>query len=54
MPGLDEIETRVMDQTQRLLPVMENGTVIGVITRTDLLNFMVNRNTHKKAWNRGH
>jgi len=36
-----EIQEKIIDSKQRILPVMENSTVIGVITRTDLLNFLV-------------
>jgi tRNA nucleotidyltransferase (CCA-adding enzyme) len=35
-----EIRTLIIDGNQRLLPVVENGTVIGVITRTDLMMVM--------------
>ncbi|HPJ08752.1 MAG TPA: CBS domain-containing protein, partial [Deltaproteobacteria bacterium] len=35
-----EIRTLVIDGNQRLLPVVENRTAIGVITRTDLMRIM--------------
>ncbi|MFO7885947.1 MAG: CBS domain-containing protein [Desulfobacteraceae bacterium] len=38
---LPEIENKIMDGKQRILPVVEKNTVIGVLTRTDLLNFLV-------------
>lgn len=38
---LSEIQKKIIEGKQRLLPVMENGRVIGVITRTDLLNMLV-------------
>ncbi len=31
----------IIDQRQRLVPVVENDKVIGVVTRTDLINWMV-------------
>jgi tRNA nucleotidyltransferase (CCA-adding enzyme) len=51
--GLIEIESRIMDEKQRLLPVMEDSRVIGVITRTDLLNFLVHRSKDEKASRHG-
>ena len=36
-----EIQEKIIGDKQRLLPVTENGRVIGVITRTDLLNILV-------------
>ena len=39
--GLDEIQEKIIDNKQRILPVMEKGTIAGVITRTDLLNILV-------------
>ncbi len=36
-----EIQEKIIGDKQRLLPVTENGRVIGVITRTDLLNVLV-------------
>ncbi len=41
---LSEIEQKIIDQKQRVIPVMENNTIVGAITRTDLLNFLVERN----------
>lgn len=38
--SLGEIRALVIDGNQRLLPVMENHRVIGVITRTDLMRAM--------------
>ena len=51
--GLVEIESRIMDDKQRLLPVMEDGKVVGVITRTDLLNFLVHRSKDEQAARHG-
>jgi tRNA nucleotidyltransferase (CCA-adding enzyme) len=38
---LSEIQQKIIGNNQRLLPVMENDRVVGVITRTDLLNILV-------------
>ncbi|MFH1091625.1 MAG: CBS domain-containing protein, partial [Pseudomonadota bacterium] len=35
-----EIRTLIVEQKQRVLPVVENGQAVGVITRTDLLNIL--------------
>jgi tRNA nucleotidyltransferase (CCA-adding enzyme) len=39
--ALAEIQEKIIGNKQRLLPVTENGRIIGVITRTDLLNILV-------------
>ncbi len=41
---LAEIEQKVIDLKQRVVPVIENRVIVGVITRTDLLNFLVEHN----------
>jgi tRNA nucleotidyltransferase (CCA-adding enzyme) len=43
LPDADivEIQNKIIGNKQRILPVMENGNVAGVITRTDLLNTLV-------------
>lgn len=38
---LTEIQQKIIENKQRLLPVMDNGAITGVITRTDLLNILV-------------
>jgi len=38
---LVEIQQKIIDHKQRILPVMENNRIAGVITRTDLLNILV-------------
>jgi tRNA nucleotidyltransferase (CCA-adding enzyme) len=38
-----EIQDKIIGNKQRILPVMEDGTVVGVITRTDLLNTLVQK-----------
>ncbi len=40
---LIEIQKKIIDNKQRILPVVENATIAGVITRTDLLNILVRR-----------
>jgi tRNA nucleotidyltransferase (CCA-adding enzyme) len=40
---LVEIQEKIIDNKQRILPVVENETIAGVITRTDLLNILVRR-----------
>ncbi len=37
---LQEIQEKIIENKQRVLPVIDNGTIIGVITRTDLLNIL--------------
>jgi tRNA nucleotidyltransferase (CCA-adding enzyme) len=38
---LREIQKKIIENKQRILPVMQEGRIIGVITRTDLLNVLV-------------
>ena len=38
---LPEIQEKIIDNKQRILPVIKKGEVCGVITRTDLLNTLV-------------
>jgi tRNA nucleotidyltransferase (CCA-adding enzyme) len=40
---LIEIQEKIIDNKQRILPVVDNETIAGVITRTDLLNILVRR-----------
>lgn len=44
---LPEIQEKIIDRRQRLLPVMEDGRVKGVITRTDILNVLVHESKYK-------
>jgi len=44
---LTEIQEKIIENKQRLLPVMDNGVIAGVITRTDLLNILVKDSRHK-------
>ncbi|MFN2356585.1 MAG: CBS domain-containing protein [Desulfotignum sp.] len=41
-----EIEYKIIEEKQRIVPVIDNGSITGVITRTDLLNYLV---AHDKA-----
>ena len=38
-----EIQEKIIENKQRLLPVIENDVIMGVITRTDLLNTLVHQ-----------
>ena len=42
-----EIQEKIIDHKQRILPVMEDSTISGVITRTDLLNILVRQSQPK-------
>ena len=48
---LEEIQEKIIGHKQRILPVVENENVRGVITRTDLLNLLVRRNTRNAKLN---
>ncbi|MCP4115169.1 MAG: CBS domain-containing protein [Desulfobacteraceae bacterium] len=50
---LPEIETKIMEGKQRILPVIDNGVLLGVVTRTDLLNFLVQNSKDAKAFEQG-
>ncbi len=39
--GIAEIQERIIESKQRILPVVEGDKILGVITRTDLLNTIV-------------
>jgi len=39
---LGDIQELIIEHRQRFIPIVENGTLIGVITRTDLFNLLVN------------
>lgn len=43
--GLVEIQTYLVERHQRILPVVSEGKVLGVITRRDLLDFMLSDHT---------
>jgi tRNA nucleotidyltransferase (CCA-adding enzyme) len=40
-----EIQEKIIGNKQRILPVIDNGVITGVITRTDLLNILVGQST---------
>jgi tRNA nucleotidyltransferase (CCA-adding enzyme) len=40
---LSEIQEKIIGNKQRVLPVVDNGQIAGVITRTDLLNVLVHQ-----------
>ena len=44
--SMAEIEYQIIEKKQRIIPVMDQGEIKGVITRTDLLNYLVQ---HDKA-----
>ncbi len=46
---LPEIQEKIMDHKQRVLPVVEKDAIVGVITRTDLLNTLVRQMTKSGA-----
>jgi len=41
-----EIQNKIIEHKQRLLPVMEGDMIKGVVTRTDLLNVLVRQSQH--------
>jgi tRNA nucleotidyltransferase (CCA-adding enzyme) len=58
--ALSEIQEKIIGNKQRLLPVVENGRAVGVITRTDLLNTLVSERARipefevdRKEWEAG-
>ena len=44
-----EIQQKIIDSKQRILPVIDNDKLTGVITRTDLLNILVRQSQHTTA-----
>jgi tRNA nucleotidyltransferase (CCA-adding enzyme) len=44
---LHEIQEKIIENKQRVLPVIDNNVIKGVITRTDLLNVLVRQTQHK-------
>ena len=43
---LAEIQEKIIENKQRILPVVEKDVISGVITRTDLLNVLVRQSRH--------
>jgi tRNA nucleotidyltransferase (CCA-adding enzyme) len=48
---LSEIQEKIIENKQRVLPVVDNDRVVGVITRTDLLNILVQQSNEKMVDN---
>lgn len=46
---LPEIQEKIIENKQRILPVIDKETVIGVLTRTDLLNLLIRHAKDKKG-----
>ena len=44
-----EIQEKIIENKQRVLPVIDNGVIAGVITRTDLLNSLVLQSRHNDS-----
>lgn len=44
---LPEIQGKIIENNQRILPVMDSNVIIGVVTRTDLLNILVHQSQNK-------
>ena len=46
---LAEIQDKIIEHKQRILPVVEGAKILGVITRTDLLNILLRKKPSQKA-----
>ena len=46
---LAEIQEKIIENKQRILPVIEKDIISGVITRTDLLNILVRQSKHSDS-----
>ncbi|MBI9084038.1 MAG: CBS domain-containing protein [Desulfobacterales bacterium] len=46
--GLEEIQEKIIGNKQRILPVMDDDRICGVVTRTDLLNILVRQNRNSR------
>lgn len=46
---LSEVQHKIIENKQRVLPVMDHNALVGVITRTDLLNVLVRREEKLKS-----
>jgi tRNA nucleotidyltransferase (CCA-adding enzyme) len=46
---LNEVQEKIIENKQRVLPVVENTAIAGVITRTDLLNILVRQSKKDSA-----
>ena len=45
---LSEIQEKIIENKQRILPVVDGRTILGVITRTDLLNILVQQSKRRE------
>jgi len=45
---LSDIQEKIIEGHQRILPIIENDVIVGVITRTDLLNLLISRRKREK------
>ncbi len=45
---LQEVQTKIIENKQRILPVVDKGRLVGAITRTDLLNSLVRQHASEK------
>ncbi|MFO7860900.1 MAG: CBS domain-containing protein [Desulfosalsimonas sp.] len=46
---ISEVQEKIIENKQRILPVVDNGHAIGAITRTDLLNTLIYHNQQQQA-----
>ncbi len=46
--GLPKIQERIIEGHQRILPIVKDNELLGVITRTDLLNLLVSKSKREK------
>lgn len=46
---IDEVQNKIIEHKQRVLPVLENNQIVGVITRTDLLNVLVRQSQKNQS-----
>ncbi len=44
-----ELQEKIIENKQRILPVIDKGVICGVITRTDLLNMLIQRSNHSSG-----
>ncbi len=49
--GILEIQENIIESKQRILPVIDNGIVAGVVTRTDLLKVLIQQKQYDDAAN---
>ena len=49
--GILEIQENIIESKQRILPVIDNGMAVGVVTRTDLLKVLIRQQQYDDAAN---